>query len=109
MSPENTSGLVPVEFNCVFRPDKVEEKTSGGIIIVDTQRDREQYAAVEGVLVATSQFAFDYADGWVEGTKPKPGDRIAIAKYAGTLIKGKDGEEYRIIKDKDILAVRAKS
>jgi co-chaperonin GroES (HSP10) len=30
---------------------------------------------------------------------------VIFAKYAGTLIKGRDGKEFRICKDKDIAAV----
>jgi co-chaperonin GroES (HSP10) len=37
--------------------------------------------------------------------RPKPGDRIAFARHSGAFILGKDGVEYRIVKDKDVVAV----
>ena len=31
------------------------------------------------------------------GERPKPGDRVYIEKYAGKLVKGRDGRTYRIM------------
>lgn len=106
MSIQNTSGIEPVEFNCVFLPEKIEEKTQSGIYLPEQHTEREQLASVQGVMVAASPLAFTY-ETWPEGVKPpQPGAKVLIAKYAGTVAKGADGQDYRIIKDKDILAVR---
>lgn len=106
MTLENTSGIEPVEFNCVFLPEKVEEKTASGIFLPEQHTEREQHASVQGVMVAASPLAFTY-ETWPEGVRPpQPGDKVLIAKYAGTMVTGTDGQDYRIIKDKDILAVR---
>lgn len=93
----------------LVQPVKVEEKTKGGIILPDEHKDREQFAQMEGVLVAISPLAFTYADAkdWGEAEKPKPGDRVMFAKFAGAAIKGRDGADYRIINDKDVSAVLA--
>ena len=101
----NPSGYRPVEFNVVVRPAAVEEKTKGGIYLADDIKERKQFAEMEGELIAVSPFAFNYADVWPDGTKPKPGDRVLFAQYAGRPRKGKDGLEYRVVKDKDISAV----
>lgn len=103
---KNNSGIFPTEFKAVVRPVKVEEKTKGGIFLPDEHKEREQFAQMEGTLVAVSPHAFSYAD-WsgAESLKPRAGDRVLFAKYAGAMFKGNDGSEYRIINDKDISAV----
>jgi co-chaperonin GroES (HSP10) len=85
-------------------PDKVEEKTKGGIIIPPTERDREQHAATQGTLIAVSPMAFTFSDWPAEAPKPKPGDRVAFPRYVGHVIKGKDNEDYWLLNDKDICA-----
>lgn len=105
---ENKSGIVPIEYKCVVLPKEVTEKI-GSIYIPDTTKERDQFAQMEGVLVAVSPLAFTYADQaeWERGNgaPPSPGDRVLFAKYSGAAVKGKDGKEYRIVNDKDICAV----
>jgi chaperonin GroES len=102
----NESGILPSEFKVLIAPKTVEEKTKGGIIIPDQTKERDQFAQMEGVLVAISPLAFTYAD-WNDASPPKVGDRVLFAKYAGANVTGKDGKEYRIANDKDIAAVLA--
>ena len=104
----NNSGVYPTEYNVLIEPKKVDEKSKGGIIIPDMAKDQQQFAATEGVLVAVSPLAFTYASEseWGEyADRPVPGDRVIFAKYSGTVIKGADGIDYRLIKDKDVVAV----
>lgn len=101
----NPSGILPTEYRVLVRPKTVDEKTKGGIYIPEQAKERDQYAQIEGELVAISPFAFTYEDDWPEGRKPKPGDRVFFAKYAGTRVKGKDGVEYAVINDRDVWAV----
>jgi co-chaperonin GroES (HSP10) len=90
-------------------PSKVDEKTKGGIILPDEHKDREQFAQMIGTLIAVSPLAFTYADedAWGDAEKPKPGDRVMFAKFAGAAVKGMNGKDYRIINDKDLTAVLA--
>lgn len=89
----------------LVQPIKVDEKTKGGIILPDEHKDREQFAQMQGTLVAMSPLAFTYENA--EWEKPRPGDRVMFAKFAGAAVKGKDGADYRIINDKDVSAVLA--
>lgn len=102
----NLSGIYPTEYKVLILPKKVDEKTKGGIFIPDESRDRDQFAQMEGELVAISPLAFSY-DGWTgnEHAKPKPGDAVLFAKFAGAKVTGRDGVEYRLVNDKDIAAV----
>lgn len=103
----NKSGIFPTEFKCLIDPKPVEKKI-GSIIIPETTQDSEKYAQIEGRIVAVSPLAFSYASNeeWSAAgvEKPKPGDVVLHAKYGGVRIKGKDGKEYLIVNDKDIIA-----
>lgn len=100
----NKSGLRPMEFNVVVEMDPVEEKTAGGIILPTSKTDRDKLAAEEGTLVALSPLAFTYEE-WPEAeAKPAIGDRVLIARYAGAIHE-RDGKTFRILKDRDIVAV----
>lgn len=101
----NLSGIRPVEFKVLIKPDEVEEKTAGGIIIPDETKDREQHAQMAGTLIEVSPLAFTY-EAWPEGSgPPEPGNRVLFAKYAGFSRTGKDGVEYRVVSDKDITCI----
>lgn len=97
----NKSGIQPVEYKCLVLPEKVEEKTEGGILLTASLQEQDQLAETKGVLVAAGGMAFS---DWA-GEKPVVGQRVMIAKYAGLLCRGKDGEEYRLVNDKDIAAI----
>jgi len=76
-----------------------EEKTSGGIIIPDTAKEKPQ----EGRVVAVGPG--NMAD---EGKRTplgvKEGDRVLFGKYAGTEINI-DGVEHLIMREDDILGI----
>jgi co-chaperonin GroES (HSP10) len=100
----NSSGINPTEFKVLILPKPVEEKR-GSIIIPTSTQESEKFAQIEGWLVATSHLAFTYVTDAEWGDKrPKPGDAILFGKYAGVRVKGKDGKEYIIANDKDVVA-----
>lgn len=98
-------GIKPTEYNVLIVPEDTEQVTAGGIILAQSIKDSNDMATMFGRLVAASPHAFSYTDNWPEGTMPKVGDAVLFAKYAGTLVKGLDGREYRLCKDKDVAAV----
>jgi co-chaperonin GroES (HSP10) len=101
----NTTGINPTEFKVLIAPKPVEEKSRGGIIFATQTTDREKYATIEGTIVAVSHLAFTYAtEAEWDGKKPGPGQRVIFAKYAGVRHKAKDGQEYLLVNDKDIVA-----
>lgn len=105
---ENQTGIYPTEYKVLVKPKPAEEVSKGGIIMPVSKTDSEKFAQTEGTIVAQSPLAHSYVDdsAWaaVGASKPKPGDRILYAKYAGAWVKGKDGQEYLLIQDKDICA-----
>lgn len=98
-------GMRPTEYNVLIAPEDTEEVTKGGIIIAAAIKENNDIATMRGRLVAVSPHAFSYTSNWGEGEMPSPGDAVLFAKYAGTLVTGADGKEYRLCKDKDVAAV----
>ena len=95
----NESGINPVGWRVLVKPQEVKQMSKGGIILsTDTNKEREQMGNTTGVVVAMGEQCF--AD------EPQPwcgvGDKIIFAKYAGLLYLGKDGCQYRMINDKDV-------
>lgn len=99
----NSSGLIPSEYNVIIRMDRVSDKV-GSIFIPEAKKERDELSCDEGTLDAVSPHAFTYAD-WPEGARqPRVGDRVLFAQYSGRIWKQGD-ETFRILKDKDIVAV----
>jgi len=76
-----------------------EEKTSGGIIIPDTAKEKP----LEGKIVAAGPGKTD-KDGKIVSLAVKKDDRVLFGKYAGTEIKI-DGVEHLIMREDDILGI----
>ena len=89
----------PLHDRVVVRRIETEEKTSGGIIIPDTAKEKPQ----EGEVVAVGPGARD-DNGTLIELSVKAGDRILFGKWSGTEVKI-DGEDLLIMKESDILGV----
>ena len=76
-----------------------EEKTSGGIIIPDTAKEKPQ----EGEVVAVGPGAKS-EDGKIVLMDVKVGDIVLFGKWSGTEVKI-DGTEYSIMKESDIIGI----
>ncbi|MCF8303577.1 MAG: co-chaperone GroES [Bacteroidales bacterium] len=86
--------IKPLADRVVVEPSPAEEKTSGGIIIPDTAKEKPQ----KGTVVAVGDGKKD------EPLTVKEGDTVLYGKYAGTEITI-DGNEYLIMRESDILAI----
>jgi co-chaperonin GroES (HSP10) len=102
--PLNDSGLTPLEFFVVVELDPKRDRTAGGIIIPDKIQEKDEIATQEGTLVAVSPHAFTYADGWPEGSRPEPGQRVLFKRFAGILHE-RGERTYRLLSDKDLVAI----
>jgi len=114
--PETTDcapGFEPTRYAVIIAPEIFEEKTAGGIIIPDATKDKEELGGVKGRLLAIAPLAFTYHDpaGAVPRSgypqHPKVGDAVVFKKYAGILVKGDDGKDYRLCQDEDVVGVIA--
>ncbi|PIR17076.1 MAG: co-chaperone GroES [Deltaproteobacteria bacterium CG11_big_fil_rev_8_21_14_0_20_49_13] len=79
-----------------------EEKTSGGIIIPDSAKEKPQEAEV--IAVGNGKIL---EEGKRVALEVKTGDRVLFGKYSGNDIK-LDGEEYVIIREEDVLGIITK-
>ena len=92
------ASIKPLGDRVVVRPEPAEEKTSSGLYIPDTAKEKPQ----RGTIVAVGP-------GRVEnGTKidmtVKEGDTVLYGKYAGTEITLSD-EDVLIMRESDILGI----
>lgn len=93
--------FTPLHDRVLVRRIEGDAKTSGGLIIPDTAKEKPQ----EGEIVAVGAGAKD-EDGERIAMDVKAGDRILFGKWSGTEIK-LDGEDLMIMKESDILGVIA--
>ena len=70
-----------------------EEKTSGGIIIPDTAKEKPQ----EGKVIAVGPGSKS-EDGKITPMDVKVGDHVLFGKWSGTEVKV-DGKDYSIMKE----------
>src|SRR5258708_5430290 len=106
---KNESGCIPVGDRVLIRPD-IAASSSGKIKLPEDVVDRAQLSASSGVIVALGDDAFVWNADRTRpygGYKPKAGDRVHFERYAGKVILGDDGVEYRIVDDKAIGAVKS--
>ena len=89
----------PLHDRVVVKRIEAEEKTSGGIIIPDTAKEKP----MEGEITAVGPGARD-ENGKLVPLDVKAGDRILFGKWSGTEIK-LDGVEYLIMKESDIMGI----
>ena len=89
----------PLHDRVVVRRLTAEEKTTGGIIIPDTAKEKP----MEGEVVAVGPGARD-EKGELVALDLKAGDRVLFGKWSGTEVK-LDGEELLIMKESDVMGI----
>ena len=89
----------PLHDRVVIKRIEAEEKTTGGIIIPDTAKEKPQ----EGEVIAVGPGGRDES-GKLIPIDVKVGDRVLFGKWSGTEVK-LDGVEYLIMKESDLMGV----
>jgi len=96
--------IEPAGHRVLVKADKIEERTSGGIILPDISKEQKSQAQIFGTVVCVGSNAFKaFDDGhrWCE-----VGDKVAFAKYGGFVIEDPETKElFRLLNDEDICAV----
>ncbi len=92
-------GFRPLHDRVVIRRVEAEEKTTGGIIIPDTAKEKP----MEGEVVAVGPGARG-EDGKIQPLDVKSGDRVLFGKWSGTEVK-LDSEDLIIMKESDIMGI----
>ena len=92
------ASITPLGDRVVVRPEAAEEKTSFGLFIPDTAKEKPQ----KGTVVAAGPGRYE------NGTKiemtVKAGDKVLYGKYAGSEVQI-DGEDLMIMRESDIFGI----
>lgn len=89
----------PLGDRVILQRAEAEGKTSGGIILPETAKDKPK----EGLVLAVGEGRI-LDDGKRSQMHVKVGDRVLFTSYAGTEVKYL-GDEYLIMNESDILGV----
>ena len=86
--------IKPLADRVLVEPAAAETKTSSGIIIPDTAKEKPQKGTVVAVGPGTQESPITV----------KVGDQVLYGKYAGTELQH-EGKDYLIMKENDLLAI----
>jgi len=92
--------LVPIGDRVVVKPEPEEQKTKSGIVLPDTAKEKPS----EGTVIAVGPGKV-LENGQRVALEVKVGDKVIYSKYGGTEVKI-DAEEYIILNERDILAIK---
>jgi len=93
--------LTPIGDRVVVKPEPEEIKTKSGIVLPDSAKEKPQEGTV--VAVGTGRVL---DNGQKVPVEVKIGDKIIYSKYGGTEVKIEE-EEYMILSERDILAIKS--
>jgi chaperonin GroES len=85
--------IKPLDDRILLEPMPAEERTSSGLIIPDSAKEKPRVGTV--IAVGTDE---DLKE------KIKAGNKVLFAKYGGDEVE-MNGKEYRILQRSDILAI----
>ena len=91
--------IQPLGDRILVRLLEEEGKSSGGIILPDSAKEKPQEAKV--IAVGKGRLL---EDGTVRPLEVKVGDTVLFAKYSGSEVIHQD-KEFMILKEDDVLAV----
>ena len=92
------ASIKPIGDRVVVRAEAAEEKTSFGLFIPDTAKEKPQ----KGTVVAVGPGR--YENGTKIDMTVKEGDIVLYGKYAGSEVQI-DGEDLMIMRESDIFGV----
>ena len=90
--------LRPLDDRVVIEALEAEEKTTGGILLPDTAKQKPQQGKVIAVGPGKLRDSGDRT-----ALSVKVGDEVLFGRYAGSEVK-EGGKEYKVMRESDILA-----
>ena len=90
--------IKPLSNRVVLKNVEAEETTKAGIILPGSAQEKPEIAQVIEVGPG------EVKDGVLVPMTVKVGDKVIVAKYAGTQVK-LEGETYNIVREDEILAI----
>ncbi len=98
-SRKKSSSLIPLGDRVVVEREESEQRTSGGILLPDSAKDKP----ARGVVVSVGEGRLT-DKGVRHPLQVKPGDRVVFTSYAGEPFKVGD-DELLLMREDDILAI----
>lgn len=95
-------GLTPLEYKVIVYPYPVEETFNSsieGFVKAETTQKVDRMNQTRGVLVDFTDMAFE---NW-KCQLPVRGQEIEFSKLSGQFFEGKDGKEYKLMNDQDLV------
>ena len=89
----------PLADRVLIQPAPAEQKTTSGIIIPDTAKEKPS----EGEVLSVGPGEIG-EDGKMKPMGVKQGDKVLFGKWSGTEVK-LDGEDLLIMKESDIMGI----
>ena len=86
--------LKPMADNILLKQHEAAESTVSGIILATSSKEKPAIYEVVAVGPGTTDVTMEV----------KAGDKVVVSKFSGNEIK-LDGEEYKFVKQDDVLAV----
>lgn len=96
---KSSSTLIPLGDRVVVERAESEQKTSGGILLPDSAKDKP----ARGVVVSVGEGKLT-DKGVRHPLQVKPGDKVVFTSYAGESFKVGD-DELLLMREDDILAI----
>ncbi len=91
--------LQPLHDRIILEPAPKEEKSSGGILLPDSAKEKPQ----KGKVIAAGPGKM-LENGKLSPMDARVGDTVLYGKYSGTEVT-LDGKEYTILRQEDVLAI----
>ncbi len=99
-SKSSSAALRPLHDKIIVRRDMAQAKTTSGIFLPETGKEKPKSGTVEAVGTG----ALNTETGARIPLTVKKGDKVIFTSYAGTEVK-LDGDELLIMSEEDILAI----
>lgn len=99
MATETKVKLRPLADRVLVKRSKHEERTTGGIILPDTAKEKQEL----GEVIAVGPGKLD-KDGKRMEIPVKVGDKVMWDKFSGNEVKIEDEDDFVIVKADDIIA-----
>ena len=93
----NQSGLRPLGQAVLIKP-MAPEITEGKIIIPDSVKEGHQMREIRGQVMEVGP------EAWRDEKAPRaiPGDFVLVGAWSGVVLRGNDGEWYRMVNGDDV-------
>jgi chaperonin GroES len=98
MAKDKEVKIQPMDDRVVVEPLEAEEKTSGGILLPDTAKEKPQRGRILAVGPGRAN-----EDGKRVALSVAVGEEVIYGKYAGNDIQ-LDGKDLKIMRESDLLA-----